>query len=64
MKRAVWAAWEDLPEDCESPVKTIANRLGFDPVDVAPIVFPPEPSSRPYYWWLEPDPIEEEGQQA
>lgn len=42
VEQAVWAAWNELPEDYPSPVKRIARDLGMEPADVAFIVYPAE----------------------
>lgn len=41
-ERAVWAAWNRLPDDAPSPVKRIATELGMAAADVAAIVYPEE----------------------
>ena len=45
-ERAVWAAWNALPEGEESPVKHIASKLSMTPADVAFIVYPAETFGR------------------
>jgi len=46
VEAAVWAEWNSLPQDCTTPVKTIAKRLGMEPADVAFIVYPAETFGR------------------
>ena len=45
-ERAVWAAWNALPDDEPSPVKRIAAQLAMAPIDVAFIVYPAETFGR------------------
>jgi hypothetical protein len=45
-ERAVWDAWNALPDDAARPVHTIAARLGLAPADVAFIVYPVETFGR------------------
>ena len=47
-EQAVWDAWNALPEDHPSPVKTIARDLGLSHRDVANVVFP-----LPQFFWDE-----------
>ncbi len=42
VERAVWAAWNGLPEGHPAPVKRIAADLGMATADVAFVVFPAE----------------------
>jgi hypothetical protein len=35
---SVWTEWSSLDDDCRSPVKTIARRLGMAPADVSSII--------------------------
>lgn len=46
VEQSVWAAWNALPDTCESPVKTIARDLGMSNDDVAFIVYPAETFGR------------------
>lgn len=45
-EKAVWAAWNALPDDCPAPVKTIARDLDMTPADVAFIVYPADKFGR------------------
>jgi hypothetical protein len=46
VEASVWEAWNALPDDHPSPVKTIAAQLGMAPADVAFIVYPAETFGR------------------
>ncbi len=42
VERAVWDAWNAIPDDHPAPVKAIAKGLEMSTADVAFIVFPAE----------------------
>lgn len=42
IEEAVWREWGRLPDDTESPVKTIARTLHMTPADVAFVVYRPD----------------------
>lgn len=42
VEKAVWAAWGEIDDDDQSPVKRIARDLGMSAADVAFIVYPAE----------------------
>ena len=52
-ERAIWAAWNDLPDDEPDPVRHIAMLLGMEAADVAFVVYPAEQFGR----WQEDDPF-------
>jgi hypothetical protein len=42
LRSRIWDEWNALPEPVQARVKTIAERLGLEPAEVAAVVFPPE----------------------
>ena len=54
VEAAVWEAWGTLPEECPTPVKTIAAQLGMTPADVAFVVYPAETFGR---WEDDQEPV-------
>lgn len=46
VERAVWDAWNNLPDEHPAPVKRIAADLDMTPADVAFVVYPAETFGR------------------